>query len=724
MKTIRVVWDFSQGWRFRFGNVERVESPDFDDSDWETVDLPHTWNATDTATGPAGYRRGTGWYRKQFSLTRDDLKKRIGIGFGGACTCAEVWVNGTHTDTVACGFAGFEADISGKVVEGRNVIAVSVDNGHNPDIPPGIETPDYNIYGGLYRGATLTFRNLIYIPEHGVAITTPSVSRNVSTLTVGVVVRNARQSAETLTCTASVSDAEGELVMEKREAHRLEAGTERLILLSFPAIRETRLWSVDSPYLYTLLATVEQGKTVLDDVETSFGFRALEFTRDNGFFLNGERIQLRGVNRHEDYPGLGNAAPRRLQRMDAQRIKDMGCNFVRTSHYPQDTAFLDACDRLGILVYEEITSWQFIGGKQFANNLETVLRRMIVRDKNHPSIIMWGLFNEGRDRDMLARLNGVAHRMDPTRPTVYAENEPGDAWQRQCAMIPDVLGINYKLPHIDDIHSQLPDVKLLSSEHTNADQSIRGDIDRELEQVNRIKTDLDIIEARPYLAGGALWSMHDYATEYEPVRPIQRSGVMDEYRLPKAAFYYLKCRWSTRPMLYICGHWTWPGYEGRQRTVAVVNNCDSVELFLNDVSLGIQHNANPACRQVEYEPGTLLAVGIKDGRKGQKVLRTAGAPAALKVGANPGAIAADGKDVAVVTVWVADSAGTVVPCSGDVEFRLEGPARLREIGGEPKTQLKSGIGGIFVQSLTKPGSVTVFARYGDLAETSVVITTR
>lgn len=687
-----------------------------DDAAWQRVVLPHCWNACDTFLPVRGYYRGKGWYRKHFTLSEKDCAGKVFIEFGAGFAVAEVWVNEDNAGRFMGGFTGFAVDATPYVDPGENAIAVLLDNSHDPDVLPGKEIPDYNLYGGLYREAALVIKDGLHMPQYATALLTPIVTSTAATVQAGVAVRNDRPGIAEFTCTVSIADADGRLVMERREPHRLEAGGERVIAFHFPAIRSPMLWSPDAPYLYTVTSSIEQDKTVIDAETHSLGLRTFEFTREHGFLLNGKPVKLRGVNRHQDYPGLGNALPKRLQSRDAEIIKEMGGNFVRTSHYPQHPAFLDACDRLGILVYEEIASWQFIGGERFMRNAEIMMRQMIARDKNHPAIILWGLLNEGRDRDFFGRLNAAAHRADPTRPTAYAENQPEEGKQLSTVFVPDVLGINYRLDDIDHIRALLSDLRLFSSEHTNADFAVRGDLDKEMAQLERIRHDIHIIDRREYLAGGALWSMHDYGTDYEPVWPCQHSGVLDPCRLPKQAFYYLRCHWRREPMLHICGHWTWPGQEGQARAVCVLHNCDSVELFLDGEPCGKPIKKNLAHWEVVYRPGTLAAVGVKNGKKGKQTVRTAGPASAVALDVQPKTISADGSDVAEVTIWIVDARGTVVPCEGEVLLRLEGPADLRGIGGKPAAPIAAGEGRIIVQAQTTPGEVRIRARYDELPE--------
>ena len=712
--------DFSTDWRFHPGDAEGAEQIDFDDAGWTEVVLPHSWNAEDTFTPGRGYYRGAGWYRKRFDLPAESAGKKAFVEFGAGFAVADVWINAQFAGHFMGGFTGFQVDATPFVGQGENLVAVKLDNSHDPDVLPGKEVPDYNLYGGLYREATLVIKDRLYIPQHGVTITTPSVWSYVATVCVEVAVQNEDDDAKECACAVSVNAPNGNTVAEARETRQIEAQSGAVFTLELPEIPDPALWSPDSPNIHTAHVAVTHGTSVKDSIAVRFGIRWFRFAEQKGFALNGRRLQLRGVNRHQDYPGLGNAVPRRLQVRDAELIKEMGANFVRTSHYPQHPAFLDACDRLGILVYEEIASWQHIGGERFFDNAEAMLREMIARDKNHPSIILWGLLNEGRSRELFDRLNAAAHEADPTRPTIYAENRPEEGKELGTVFVPDVLGINYKVPHLDEIRAALPGLNLLSSEHTNADHAQRGELDAEISQAEKLKADLDAIEARSFMAGSALWSMHDYGTDYEPVWPIQHSGILDAHRLPKEGYHYLRIRWSAKPTVHICGHWTWPGHEGATRTVTVLTNCDIVELFHNGRSLGPRMGRGMTQWDVPYEPGDLQAVGHKDELIVSHTVRTARAPAELKLEALPDKLVADGSDAAQLTVRVVDIEGVTVPQAGEeVAFDVEGPGVLRGIGGQPRVALIAGVGRTIVQATTIPGLIMVRALYPGLDIASI-----
>jgi beta-galactosidase len=416
------------------------------------------------------------------------------------------------------------------------------------------------------------------------------------------------------------------------------------------------------------------------------------------------------------------AVPDAVVRQTLQAMKEMGANFVRLSHYPQHPAFLDACDRLGILVYEEIASWQYIGGEMFTRNAECMMREMIARDKNHPSVILWGLLNEGRSKSLFDRLHNVARECDPTRPTVYADNHPTEGKEKGTVYVPEVLGINYELEHLDEIRAALPDLKFVSSETTNYEHRRRGDVAHDVAQVERYRDETDIVEPRIYMAGKALWSMHDYGTDYELSWPVQHSGAFDGYRLPKGGYWYLRARWSGQPVVRIIGHWNWSRGDV---PVLVCTNGESVELFLNGESLGKKPGRFLAKWQVPYASGTLRAVAQCGRTTVEHVLATAGDPAALVVDSSADTLDADGADVAEITVTVVDKDGNpVLTEDGYATFRVEGPGIIRGVAGIPCTAILGGIGRILVQTTSKPGPITVHVAYRGLPEATIMLSSK
>ncbi len=713
------------GWYFRLGEYD-VSVPGqamgtFEQGPgWDRVDLPHSFNAQNTFVPVRGYYRGIGWYRKHFALTPEQASRKVFLEFAAAYAVADLWVNEHPLGQYMGGYTGFSADATDFIKAGDNLVAVKVTNAHDPDVLPGKDIPDYDLYGGIYRKASLVIKNRLYIPQYGIRVTTPQVSEAAATVHVTVRAHNDFPDQRTCTTRVELRDPGGKLVAEKSVSAPLAPGQEKTLDVTFDPIRNPELWSVDTPRLYTCRVQLNDGGKPSDEDTTTFGIRWYEFTVNDGFFLNGKRVELRGMNRHQDYAGLGNALLHRNQVRDAQILKETGANFVRCSHYPQHPVFLDACDHLGILVYEEIATWQYIGGEQFMRNAEAMMRQMIERDANHPSVILWGLMNEGRSKEMFERLKRVARASDPTRLTIYAENRPDEGRRLGTVDVPDVLGINYETERIDQIHALLPECKLLTSEHSG-DRAARGDLDAEMKQIDQAKANLDILESRRYMAGSTIWCMHDYGSDYWPVWPEQHSGALDSTRLPKELWYYLKSRWTTEPMVHLCGHWTWPGQEGKPRTVTVLTNCPTVELFLGGKSQGIRKGDNPMHWTVNYEQSPLKAVGACGGRELTDELRPAGPPAKIEIEASPRTIEVIHTDVSELTVSIRDAHGTLVPLSGVVRFDAAGPGVLRGIGGVPTVKIAAGLGRIILQTGTTPGEIAVTAHFENLPPASAAV---
>ncbi len=716
---------FSRDWHFRLGAFEEPGGGEargtFEERPgWERVALPHSFNAQNTFVPVRGYYRGSGWYRRHFTLSGEQASRKVFLEFAAAFSLADLWVNGRYVGQYMGGFTGFCADVTEFVEAGDNLVAVRVTNVHNPSVLPGKDIPDYDLYGGLYRQAALVIKNRMYVPQYGIRITTPRVSEKAAVVRVVVNVHNGYSDLRQGTVKLVLCDPAEKIVAVKTITAPLGPSEDKTIEATFEALPNPELWSPETPRMYSVYVRLSDGDIPSDQDSASFGIRWYQFTVNDGFFLNGRRLELRGMNRHQDYPGLGNALADHLQVRDVELLKEAGANFVRLSHYPQHPVLLDACDRLGVLVYEEIATWQFIGGEQFVRNAELMMREMIARDANHPSIILWGMMNEGRSRLMFERLKRVAHAADPTRLTVYAENKPDEGWKLGTVEVPDVLGINYNTERIDQVHALLPKCKLVCSEHSNAIAQ-RGDLDAEMKQIDQVKANLDILESRRYMAGSVLWCMHDYGTDYWASWPEQHSGAIDSTRLPKELWFYLKSRWTQQPMVHLCGHWTWPGEEGKPRVVTVVTNCASVELFLGGRSQGVRRGENPMRWDVPYEASPLKAVGNSNGKEIIDKLRPAGSPAKLELTAEPALMEADSSGVSELTMSVCDAQGVRVPISGEAHFEVNGPGRVRGVGGWPKTKISAGVGRVALEKSGMPGEITVRVTFANLPPSEISV---
>ena len=675
----------------------------------------------DTFDSVRGYYRGFGWYRKHFTVNPEHKGRTLIIRFGAIANQAQIWVNGVAYGTFTGGYTPIEIDITDVVQwDQENLVAVRVNNIHNDEIPPGRWRMDFNNYGGMYREVELLSLSPVHLVENEFFVTTPIVDKKESKISVQIQVQNELKEPAKVDVKCQLYD-NNKIIATFDNSIRVPMGLSISCDQLETSIKNVTLWTPENPKLYTLkVSLIKDGKAV-DDLVTFIGFRSFGFDAQEGFSLNGKLYKLRGLNRHQCYPGLANALPPRLQIRDAEILKELGANFVRCSHYPQHPDFLDACDKLGIMVYEEIPSWQHVGGDEFIKHTNNTLEDMIRRDRNHPSIIMWGLMNEGRSVKMFNRLQKTAHRLDPTRPTSYAENNFDEGIRTGTVFIPDVLGLNYKLSKYDELHEMYPQLKLANTECTNPDNSIYGDYDSELKGVLKIKKDLDFLESRNYLGSICIWGMHDYGSAYKPVWPIQTSGMIDVYRRFKESAYYLQSRWAEKPVIHIAGHWTWPGEEGKVKDVYVWSNCDVVSLSLNGKKLEPDEKNN-LLWHIPYESGELLAVGKKGKIKVQSLVRTAASPAKILLSTPEKKLKADGYDAIAVEARIVDAMGTVVPVNlQKVTFSANGPARIIGIGGSQSAEAAKGYGTILVQSTGGEGKIVVTARSAGLKYDQVEI---
>ncbi len=704
--------DFGEGWVFQLGEALGASSPGYDDSGWEEVRLPHSFNAADTFIPVRGPYRGPAWYRKRF---RHAGKGNVFLRFDAVWGKVHVWLNGEDLGEHTDGLVGFELELTDHLVSGQNLIAIRVDNSHDPRVLPGKRLPDYNVYGGLCGDVWLVNKGPCFFRWRSLAITPREVGEGRAKVDIVAAMASKDRVGRKVRATARITDPDGTEIAHTGQVSPSLAGT-----FTFHCeIPSPRLWSPDSPQLYGVEITLFVDGVPVDSEAERFGIRSFSFDENKGFIINGRRVQLKGVNRHQDFPGIANVLPERLNRRDAELIKEMGGNFVRTSHYPQHPSFLAACDELGILVYEEICTWQFIGGKAFIDSANAMMAGMIRRDRNHPCIILWGVMNEGRSKKMFERLKQTAMELDPSRPTAYAENTLAEGVSLGTVFITDVLGVNYQLESLDALHAAYPRLKILVSEHTNATVP-RGNPDDEKRQAERIARDLDLIESRPFVAGSALWSMHDYGTDYEPVWPIQRSGVLDEYRNPKEAFHMIAARWRKDPVVRIASSWNRPHRENEIVEVRVYSNCD-VELQVDGKSLGSKPPGNPAIWQVPYTGRRIDAIGRRADDLVRDTMVAPGKASRIRLSC-PAQMRSDGKDAVLVVAAVTDDEGNPVPdYEKEVTFRARGPGRLYGLGGSQSATLRTGVTGIILRSVGRKGRITLSASAPGLQSESATI---
>lgn len=504
------------------------------------VDLPHTWNEQDSFQDGVYYYQGWGSYRRTVRLDAADNKlgdDRWWLRSHGFYGTGEVWLNGARVTTFDGQYIGLDIDVTPWLNRtGENRLALRLTNRCRPWILPGIKVPDFLLYGGLTGGLWLERRPPTYIDQYATHVAYRlSDQQNTAELDLHCGVAGADAAGSEVTW--RIVDANGLTVTESAAQNATHGGASML------QMENVRRWDTDDPYRYTALATLSKGGQAQDEWALPLGLRTAAFRPDEGFFLNGRRVPLRGVNRHECMPGFGAAVPSWLHREDAERIKAMGLNFVRCSHYPQHPDFLDACDACGILVYAEIASWKSVRGGAWLRRAKRQMQAMVQRDRHHPSIILWGMGNEGQHLRAYRELYAICKQLDPGRPVTYAENHFYRARRCDVVGLPDVWGVNYEFEAMESGRDAARQRCVVVTESSDCPWAQRGRGDAEERQWSVIQHDLDAMGSPPYLAGFALWNYNDYPT-LRRGNFRRHSGVLDAWRLPKLAAYQLAARYG------------------------------------------------------------------------------------------------------------------------------------------------------------------------------------
>jgi beta-galactosidase len=757
------------------GDAVGAVRPDFDDGDWALVDLPHDW-AVESGFKPEadehhGYRplgrewpsTSIGWYRKAFSLSDSDRDKRLYVQFDGAYRDSIVWLNGHYLGRHLSGYTGFEYDITDCAnLGGENVLVVRVDASQ-------FEMWSYE-GAGIYRHVWLVKADPLHVPQWGTCVTS-TVQGKPGQVRVEVTIETkiANECDEDASCklVSAILDADGKVVGQVQTPRVIVEAWDTREIVQQVILQDPILWSVDSPYLYRIATTVQPDAAdrsgrlypaeskVVDTYETTFGVRTIRFDADRGFFLNGRPLKIKGVCCHQDHAGVGVALPDRIQQYRIEKLKEMGCNAYRCAHNPSTPELLDVCDRLGMLVVDEHrmmgSSPQILGQ----------LKSLILRDRNHPSVILWSLGNEehaiqGTDvgARIAATMKRLVRRLDPTRPVTLAMN---GAWGSQVSQIMDVQSCNYiACGDADKFHSDFSDQPMIGSE-TASTLSTRGiyEDDEKRGYVNAFGTTVPSWGAsaeaswrfwtsRSFVGGVFVWSGFDYRGEPTPYgwpAVVANFGIMDVCGFPKDVYHYYQSWWSDRRVLHVFPHWNWPGKEGQDISVWCYSNCDEVELLLNGKSLGRKRMARESHLewQVAYAPGKLEARGYEAdcGQSGgqqvaSRLVETTGAATGLRLTPDRAEIRADGEDVSMVTVAVVDAEGRVVPTAlNEVAFTVSDKARIIGVAnGDPsshepdKAESRRAFNGLcmaIVQSSQAPGEIRLTAESPGLESAGAII---
>jgi hypothetical protein len=551
------VIDLSMGWEFTPGAVETRWFDDDRGPVFARVDLPHCWNTRDTQPEDHRYYRGFGNYRCHFKLPPVDPGRLWFLESGGFYGLADVRIDGVRCGRVDGQYLGFRLDVTEPLssIRSSHQLGICLTNQCPLHVLPGIDDPDFILYGGLASPLRLVARPRVRIHEDRLMVRTRLEESGRGAIEVSAEVVNRTTQDWRGRIRWEVRAKDGTVVAQTEPIGLTVRSQDVAPVATQLPMASPLIWGLRAPNLYKVSVLLIDGETTIDQVARRVGFRRAEFRPDQGFFLNGQRVELRGCNRHENGWGLGNALPDEFQRRDAELLRGMGLNFVRLSHYPQSPAFLDACDEWGILVYAEIATWKSVrSGKRWLAAALRQLEGMVLRDRHHPSVILWGLGNESRSRKAFVALGARTRQLDPDRPTIYAENHFYRAEREGTTGLTDVWGINYELDVREKTIAAARLKTAVVTECSNYPMSRRGDFFAERHQVDMIQRDVIKLRRRPAIAGFALWCFADYATARK-ARYVRHCGVVDGNRLPKMAAHWLAASYSETPVLEMVAPW-------------------------------------------------------------------------------------------------------------------------------------------------------------------------
>jgi beta-galactosidase len=780
----RQISDFTDDWQFTLADSlanYAVDTPD-SSTTWRTLNLPHDWSieADFSASYPAmpaggALPGGIGWYRKTFVVDKSLTGKNIFIDFDGVYCNSEVWINGVSVGKRPNGYVSFRYDLTPHLnFGGKNLIAVKVDNSHQPN-------SRWYSGSGIYRKVRLTVANPVHVAHWGVYATAPVITDEHATLKVVTAIENtaaAVQNARLLTLLVDaagkkVAQADSSIVIDARGADT----TEQFLEVVNPA-----LWSVEQPCLYKIVTRIECDGKLSDEYETSTGIRHFSFDADQGFALNGKPVKIKGVCNHHDLGCLGAAVNVRALERQLEILKTMGCNGIRTSHNPPTPELLDLCDRMGFIVMDEaFDMWQqrktpYDYAQYFDEWSERDLSDMVCRDRNHPSVFIWSIGNEvyeqwhnlHNDTLLSVKLADVVKKLDPTRPITCGNNqtEPHNHIFRSSAT--DLIGFNYSTSNWQDsvFHRKYPDRKLIITESTSALMS-RGYYEMPSDSVrlrpprwdihftlpvyqnsaydnvhtpwgSTHETSWRIVKNNAHIAGMYIWTGFDYLGEPTPFGFPSRSsyfGIIDLAGFPKDVYCMYQSEWTDTPVLHVFPHWNWNDSEIID-VWAYFNCAGEVELFLNGKSLGRKTKPQDSFHvswRVPFQKGKLSAVAYRDGKAVlSREITTAGTPTSIRLTADRQTIKADGHDLSFVTAEVLDDEGNPVPVADNlIEFTADGAGFIAGTdNGNPTdtTSLKRPVRRLFngkalavVQAGKKVGVVNLTAKADNLKSAEIKI---
>ena len=775
---------FDAGWKFYRGGVQGGEMTAFDDSKWRSVDLPHDWSiedlpGTQTPFEPDAVSQvsggfttgGTGWYRKQFSLPSDKKNERVLIQFDGVYMNSDIWINSKHIINHPYGYTSFWLDITDNVnFEGKNTIAVQVKN-------EGANSRWYS-GSGIYRHVWLKFTDPVHIAPWGIYITSPDVKTAEATLNIKTNVSNETANGASIKVVNRIRDSKGNQAGSNEVTQNIQAGTTMEYGQSLK-IPNPQLWSPETPTLYTVTTEIFSGAELLDKTETKYGIRTISFDVDNGFRLNGKTIKLKGGCIHHDNGPLGSRAYDRAEERRVEILKQSGFNAIRSAHNPPSPAFLDACDRLGMLVIDEAFDMWRIGNNPYDYHLyfdqwwKRDVESLVFRDRNHPSVVIWSIGNEIRDMEnpqvieVAKMLGSHIREIEPTRPVTAAVNNLRPQKDPFFATL-DISGYNYavggdhmqKSIYVQD-HERVPGRVMVGTESYPMEsfEAWKGVADNTWVIGDFVWTAFDYI-GEASIGWRGYWQEKNFypwnlaycgdidICGWRRPASFYRDALWKENQLsvfvkapvPTFPFNPNKQSWSKWEWHDVLADWNWKGYEGRPLEVVVYSSCEEVELFSNGKSRG-KKITGPGTKYIASWPVTYMKGELKAvGYKGKKIVNTAilqstDEPVALKISSDAGQLIASGEDLAYITIDLNDANGRRNPKAENlVKFEIEGPGEIIAVGnGNPMSiesnqlpQRKAWQGRclVIVKSTDRPGTIKLTALSEGLPSSTVSIRTK
>ncbi len=767
-KEPRQILSFNENWKFHLGDIENAMSPQFEDSSWRNLSVPHDWSiegefSVDNPATPGGgaLPGGKGWYRKTFYVSDVDSGKVFFIDFDGVYCNSEVWINGQYLGKRPYGYSSFRYDLTRylKFNNEKNILAVKVDNSLQPN-------SRWYSGSGIYRNVWLVITNKIHIDHWGTYITTPEISEKEAGVKLELTFNNNTSTDKFVLLKTQILNKEGRIVARISSKETFENNKNTKIIQELKIVHP-HLWSIDDPYLYQAVTEIKYDGKTKDKYTTGFGVRYFTFDTAKGFFLNGKHLKINGVCNHHDLGCLGAAINYRAIERQLEMLKEMGCNGIRTSHNPPAPELLDLCDKMGFIVMDEAFDMWKIKKTEYDYHLyydkwhKQDLQDMIRRDRNHPSVFIWSIGNEIIEQwdtsgiQMAIELASLVRDIDTTRPITSACNDP-NPWNniiKSGAL--DLIGYNYHHEMYKDFPATYPGKKFIGTE-TVSGLATRGSYDMPSDSIRRWPARWDIplttgnsdytcssydnccapwgstheetwqvMRKYDFLSGMYIWTGWDYLGEPTPYSWPARSsyfGIIDLAGFPKDIYYFYQSEWTKKPVLHIFPHWDLSELHTGQNMgdsidVWAYTNFSEVELFLNDLSLGKKTKSSEDLHlrwRVAYTPGTLKAVA-HDSVFGEEeaIVKTAGAPYAIVLEPDRDIIRADGKDLSFVTVKIVDEKGTLVPGAENlVNFSISGEGLIAgvdngsEISHEPfKANYRKAYHGLCLVVIQSSGKV-------------------